>query len=89
MIEIGTDIESKARAREIQILVNIQEPDPEYQPFILTDEATVFEINLDSKDTIKKKYEFYFKSDLDIVFDQPLWKLVDQIKEKIKGWPDE
>jgi hypothetical protein len=40
--EIADDTETRARAREVQALLNIVEPDPEYQPFILTDEASLF-----------------------------------------------
>ena len=35
--------ETEARRREVQLLINVAEPDPEYQPFILTDEASLLD----------------------------------------------
>jgi len=88
-IEIASDTEVKNRKREIQLLINIQEPDPEYQPFILTDEATVFEVNTDDEKKILKKYSNYFNEDFTISLHMPLWQVVDAIKSKYEGWPDE
>jgi len=42
-IEIAPNSETQRRAREIQLLLNVVEPDPEYQPFLLTDEASLFD----------------------------------------------
>jgi len=41
--EIAPDTEIQRRAREVQFLLNVVEPDPEYQPFVLTDEASLFD----------------------------------------------
>jgi DNA polymerase IIIc chi subunit len=86
--EIAGDEEVKKRRREIQLLMNIQEPDPEYQPFLFTDEAFVFDVNGDSEEEIREKYSFYFKENFSLSFNMPLWKLVDEIKIKYPGWPD-
>lgn len=88
-IEIADDIEVKKREREIQLLINIQEPDPEYQPLLFTDEATVFEVNLNNEEEIREKYSNYFKEKFTLSFQQPLWKLADEIKSKYPGWPDQ
>ena len=85
-IEIADETEVSKREREIQLLINIQEPDPEYQPIFLTNEATVFEINGDSEEEIREKYSNYFKESFTISFHQPLWKLVDVIKLKYPYW---
>jgi len=88
-IEIAPDTQVKKREREIQLLINIQEPDPEYQPFIFTDEATVFEVNLDDEKEILKKYSNYFNEEFTISLHMPLWQVVDAIKNKYQGWPEE
>ena len=41
--EIAPDTEIQRWAREVQFLLNVIEPDPEYQPFVLTDEASLFD----------------------------------------------
>lgn len=87
-IELADDTEVKKRQREIQLLINVQEPDPEYQPFLFTDEATVFEVNGDSEEEIREKYSNHFKEKFTVSLNMPLWKLVDEIKKKYPGWPD-
>jgi hypothetical protein len=82
------DCETKRRSREIQILVNVLEPDPQNQPYFLSDEATVFEVSAESEETIKHRLEFHFGEPLKISLQQPLWKLVDKVKENFPGWPD-
>lgn len=87
--EIASTEKVESRKREIQFLVNIQEPDPDYQPYLLTDYATVYDVNLDSEEEIRQKYSSYFKEEFTLSFDQPLWNLVDEIKNKYHGWPDD
>jgi hypothetical protein len=43
-IELARSIETEARKREVQLLINISEPDPQYQPLILTDEASILDV---------------------------------------------
>lgn len=87
-IEIADKTEVMKRERETRLLINIQEPDPDFQPILITDEATVFEVNGDSEEEIRKKYSKYFNENFTLSFYQPLWKLVDEIKLKYPGWPE-
>ncbi len=58
--EIAPDTEVQRRAREVQLLLNVIEPDPEYQPFVLTDEASVFDAVGHEEDEIRRRLELYF-----------------------------
>ena len=87
-IELADQAETQAREREIQLLINIVEPDPQYQPFILTDEATLFDAVGADEDTMTRRLKSYFGSDFDFSLRLPLWKLVDAIKLRHHGWPD-
>jgi hypothetical protein len=78
--ELEDDTETKKRSREIQILVNPIEPDPQLQPYFLSDGATVFEVSMDLSEVIKQRLESYFGKPFTIPLDQPLWKLVDQLR---------
>jgi hypothetical protein len=89
MTEIASTVETERRSREIQLLINVVEPDPEYQPILITDEATFFDaIGVDS-DVIKRRLDFYFGRKLGISLHLPLWKFVDQAKDFMPGWPDD
>ena len=86
--ELAEQAETQAREREIQLLINLVEPDPQYQPFILTDEATLFDAVGADRDTIKRRLDSYFGPEFDFSLHMPLWKLVDAIKSRYRGWPD-
>jgi len=86
--EPDDDSEVKQRSREMQIIVNVIEPDPQLQPYFLSDRASVFEVSAESEDTIRNRLEVYFKEPLKFSIDQPLWKLVDELKKAFPGWPD-
>ncbi len=87
--EIADDTETKAREREVQILLNIGEPDPTYQPWILTDEASVFDAVGMDEDEILRRLALYFHGDFSFSLRQLLWKLVDEIKSVYPNWPDD
>jgi hypothetical protein len=40
-VVLAPSSETEARQREVQLLINIAQPDPKYQPFIVTDEASL------------------------------------------------
>lgn len=88
-LKIAERAEAEPRAREIQILVNIIEPDPRFQPFYLSDKATVFEVSMADTAVIQGRLEFYFRRPLPVPLATPLWQLVDALKETFPGWPDE
>ena len=87
--EIADDTRTKARSREVQILLNIVEPDPEYQPIVLTDEASLFDAVGTGEDEILRRLALYFRGDFSFSLRQPIWKLVDEIKLVYPNWPDD
>ena len=79
---------SEKRKREIQFLINIVEPDPEYQPFFISDEATFLDLVSNEPTEISKKIESYFNNNFKINLSLPAWRIVDFIKDKVLNWPD-
>lgn len=87
--ELGATENTDARQREVQLLINIAEPDPEYQPFLLTDEASLLEAVATGTDVIRSRLIAYFGDDMQLDLRQPVWQLVDQIRRLRPGWPDD
>jgi hypothetical protein len=87
--EIADDTETQARAREVQVLLNIVEPDPQYQPFILTDETCLFDAVATDEDEMLRRLALRFRGVFSFSFRQPVWKLVDEIKSVYPSWPDD
>jgi hypothetical protein len=88
-IELAPQGETERRSREIQILVNIIEPDPEYQAFLITDEASALDVCGASPEQIQARLEFYFRRPLPVRITVPLCQLVDSLKSAFPGWPDD
>ena len=88
-IEVAESVETAAREREVQLLINIAEPDPEYQPFILTDEASLLDAVATAPAEIAVRLRAYFCADLGLDLRLPVWRLVDEIKRHLPGWPDD
>jgi hypothetical protein len=88
-IEIASSVETEARRREIQLLINIAEPDPQYQPFILTDEASILDAISTEPTTIARRFDTYFDMEMKLDLSLPLWRLVDRIKQLLPQWPDD
>jgi hypothetical protein len=86
--ELAPQVETELRKREIQLLINIAEPDPEYQPFLLTDEASIFSAVGTDKSVIRKRMSCYFGEDLELPLHLPLWRLVDRVRKLRPGWPE-
>ena len=88
-IEIADETETQRRSREVQLLINIVEPDPEYQPFLLTDEASLLDAVGADPDEMLHRLALYFGGDFSFSLRQPIWKLVDEIKAVYPGWPSD
>ena len=88
-IEMARSTETEARQREVQLLINIAEPDPEYQPFLLTDEASLLDAVGTQATEIRHRLNVYFGVDLGLDISQPIWRVVDQIKRLRPSWPEE
>ncbi len=87
-LELAKQVETDARRREAQLLINIVEPDPQYQPFILTDEASLFDVVGTDEATMRRRLSFYFGEDFNLSLRLPIWKLVDDVKKWQPGWPE-
>ncbi|WP_444938779.1 hypothetical protein [Microbulbifer sp. JMSA002] len=81
--------EIDGRHREVQLLINIIEPDPEFQPSFVSDLASLDDITGQMGEEIEEKIRFYFKGDLPAPLTTPIWQYVDIIKKCYPGWPDE
>ena len=86
--DLAPSTETVARGREVQLIINIAEPDPEFQPFVLTDEASLLDAVPTSPVEIARRLDAYFRADLALNLALPLWRLVDVIKRLRPGWPD-
>jgi hypothetical protein len=88
-MKMAPSVETDARKREVQLLINIAEPDPQYQPFILTDDATLLDAVATEPSAISRRLHSYFEADLNLDLRLPVWRLVDRIKEQLPRWPDD
>jgi hypothetical protein len=88
-VEFAPSTETLARGREVQLLINIAEPDPEFQPGVLTDEASLLDAVPTPPAEIVRRLDAYFRGDLELDLALPLWRLVDLIKRLRPGWPDD
>lgn len=88
-IEVAPSVETESRRREVQLLINIAEPDPEYQPFIVTDEASLLDAVAPEPEEISRRLDAYFGASLGLDLRAPIWRLVDAIKRLRPGWPDD
>jgi hypothetical protein len=76
------------RSREVSMLINILEPDPEFQPSIFPNEPSVTEVLGKSEEELSKRLEVYFGKELKLSAAQPLYQLLEQIKKVLPDWPD-
>jgi hypothetical protein len=88
-IEAAPSTETESRKREVQLLINIAEPDPEYQPFIVTDGASLLDAVASEPADISRRLDAYFGASLGLDLRTPIWRLVDGIKRLRPGWPDD
>jgi hypothetical protein len=75
-------LEILKRKQELNILINVIESDSQYQPYFISDKATVYDVFGHSEQELRNSLETYFKMKLDISFDLPIWKLIDVLKQK-------
>ena len=88
-IEVAPSRETDLRRREVQLLINIAEPDPEYQPFIVTDEASLLDAVAADASDVERRLIAYFGHSLGLDLRTPIWRVVDAIKRIRPGWPDD
>ena len=88
-IEVAESEEIESREREVQLIKNIVEPDPEYQPFFLSDESCFLDISGKSTQEIEDRLRFYFKGELPAPLNTPIWQFIEVVKRRYPGWPDD
>jgi len=86
---VAAQTETERRSHEIRILVNVLQPDPRYQPWLLTDRATALDVADVTEDMIRDRLERYFGRRLPFSVLTPLWQLVDALKARFPGWPED
>jgi hypothetical protein len=87
-IILAPTVETDDRRREIDVLIAIAEPDPEYQGPLVTDEASLLDAVGASPREIQDRLDAHFGERLPIPLSTPLWRLVDYLKSLHPGWPD-
>jgi len=87
--ELASTIETERRAREVQLLVNVIEPDPEYQAVLLTDEASALDVSGKPEAEVIRRLESYLGHPLPVPLRTPLWRLVDAIQAARPCWPED
>lgn len=86
---IELDEKCKERERAVWVLVNLLVPDPMFQPMYLSDTASVFDVYNQGERTIRSRLEGYFGKHFRFQIRQPLWSLIDEIREIYPGWPND
>lgn len=81
--------ETEKRKREVQLLINVIEPDPEYQPIFISDLASFYDVTAQDDNITRSRLEFYLKGELPWSLGTPIWRFVDLIKARYPGWPEE
>lgn len=87
-IEFAESEEIEKREREAQLIFNVVEPDPEYQPMFVSDEATFFDISSLNEKEVEARLRFYFKGELPAPLSTPIWQFIEIVKARYPGWPD-
>ncbi|MCQ3831155.1 hypothetical protein HXX02_17110 [Microbulbifer elongatus] len=87
--EIAESDEIEKREREVQLIMNIVEPDPEYQATFISDEACFYDISGQDEKEIEERLKFYFKGDLPAPLITPVWQFIEIVKRRYPGWPEE
>ena len=87
-IVLAPHVETDRRRREIEVLIAIAEPDPEYQGVLVTDEASLLDAVGASPEEIQERLDAHFGGRLPIPLTTPLWRFVDTVKALRPGWPD-
>jgi len=85
--EFAPNYKTQLYRREIQLLINIQQPDPEYQPILITDRSIIFDIVTANEKIIRDRFSDYFEQPFSYNLSQPLWKLIEEIRLRQPDWP--
>lgn len=86
--ENGDQIQVNERKRELQLILNIIQPDPESQPLVVYDATCFNNVTWQNIEEIEERLRFYFKGDLPSSLAIPIWQFIDEVKLQYPGWPD-
>jgi hypothetical protein len=86
--ENGDQIQVNERKRELQLILNIIQPDPEHQPLVVYDATCFNNVTWQNIKEIEERLRFYFKGDLPASLATPIWQFIDEVKLQYPGWPD-
>ena len=87
-IEFAESDEIESRAREVQLIINVVEPDPEYQPTFISDEACFYDITGKDEKEVEANLRHYFKGELPAQLNTPVWQFIEIVKRRYPGWPE-
>jgi hypothetical protein len=85
-IVLAPQVETDLRRREIDALIAIVEPDPEYQDPLVTDEASLLDAVGASPVESQHRLDAHFGERLPIPLTTPLWRFVDALNALRPGW---
>ena len=88
-IKIAESEEIEKRKREVQLIMNVIEPDPEYQSFFISDKSIIYDLSGQDEKEIEERLKFYFKGELPAPLSTPVWQFIEIVKQRYPGWPDE
>ncbi len=84
--ELASSTEIESRQADVDALVAIIEPDPEFRPYFLSDEASVFEVTMDSEEEILARLTARIGKGIDFSLHEPLWRIVDHLNATRPDW---
>lgn len=76
-------------SREIRILLNLVEPDPEFQPSFVGNRASLFDAVGASEQEMRSVLEAYFGEPFTEDLALPVVQLVLHLKQRYAGWPQD
>lgn len=88
-VEAAESEEVEKREREVRLIMNVVEPDPEYQAIFISDDACFYDISGQDEEVIKERLKFYFKGELPAPLNTPVWQFIEIVKRRYPGWPGE
>jgi hypothetical protein len=72
--ETEDSTETKKREREVRLIMNVAELDPEHQDIFVSGEACLYDICGQDENEIEARLIFYFKGELPAPWSAPVWK---------------
>jgi len=71
-IEYASTVEVEARPREVQLLIQLVQPDPEYQPVFVSDESMLLDVATEPRAVVEARLEACLGRDLPLPITEPI-----------------